>query len=262
MRIKYLLVILALCLNFICLYSVSSAPPVTQVQQLTEGYVIEGTPVDILVIGQDYRYNFFVYNISNGVFPKQEVSCLFYMANSTGDTVVYSPPTKVNGYWSILISGKNFSQVGYYPFGINCNSSTLGGSFMSYFHITTTGEELTEGDSNIAKSAIFFLLIMGISLISLGYVFLRKGIWMKWTGIFFMVVGFIMIYYDLVMINMYMEGITINSGSIEGVFVLLTRFIKIIPYIIALVSAFAIAKLLRGAYKNRNSSDGWDNGKY
>jgi len=150
---------------------VQSAPPVTQVQQFTEGYIIEGTPQELLKQNQDFTYNFFLYNISNGVAPPSTISCIFYMANSSGSVVLNKDVAEVGGYRSITIKGGNFSNVGHYPFGVKCNSSTLGGATVGYFEVTPNGLELTEGR---AIADIGLLIILLVFLIGCVVIFMES----------------------------------------------------------------------------------------
>ena len=64
------------------------------------------------------------------------------------------------------------------------------------------------------------------------------------------------------MINIYSETIILTTSASLGVFKIFIRFIRLMPYIIALISSFAIIKFLREVINNKKSKDGWDNNNY
>ena len=125
----------------LCSYFASAAPPVTTVQQITEGFQIIDSPQLILKLNQDYQYNFFVSNISNGALQTNiSASCIFYLANSSGKIILYSKvPYVPEGYWGLDIAGANFSSIGYYAYGTRCNSTTLAGSTTGLLYVTQIG---------------------------------------------------------------------------------------------------------------------------
>lgn len=154
---------------FICIFLVSfisAPPPVTQVQSFSTGYIIEGNPTEFIKQNTDYTFNFFVYNISNGVQARQQISCNFYLANSQGKLIFSGVPTYTN-YYSINIKGGNFSTTGHYPYGVNCNSSNLGGAEVGYFTVTENGLPAPEGIIVIVF-ILAFILIFGYVLITFG----------------------------------------------------------------------------------------------
>jgi hypothetical protein len=166
---KLLYIIIGVLL-FAIIPFVSSAPPVTTIQQFTEGYIIEGTPQETLKQNNDFTFNFFLYNISNGVTPASTTSCIFYLSNSSGNILFSSTVQDVGGYRSILIKGNNFSKVGHYPYGVKCNSSKLGGALVSYFEVTPNGLELTTGRALVD---IGLLIVFVIFLTGIVYIFLE-----------------------------------------------------------------------------------------
>jgi len=151
---------------------VSAIPPITQVQQFTEGYTIKGTPQDLLKQGYPFQYNFFVYNISTGkLITNSSIECFFYLTNSTGDVIIFSNATyfEDNGHWGIDIGGNNFTNVGHYPFGVKCNSTIYGGAIIGYFEVTPNGEEATIGKA-VFYIGLLFVLLFFLALCILSFV--------------------------------------------------------------------------------------------
>jgi hypothetical protein len=240
-----------------------SQPPVTTVQYFPDGYTTIGSQQEYLKQGQDYQYNFFVENASNGALITNEtINCTFYMADSTGEVKVFSDvPYFPDGHWGIDIDGANFSDVGIYCYGVRC-SDGFGGHVIGCWEVTPSGMILSDSDSNIANSSIYFLLALGLALMLIGVMFLDRSFWERWIGVFLMIFGFVLIYYDLSMVNFYINNMILNSSTTERVFILFTRTIKIIPYVIALIIGFAIVKLVRVVIGKKDKGDGWDNNKY
>ena len=143
--------------SFLLLFSlVSAVPPVTSVQQYTEGYVIEDAPIEFLKQNEAYTYNFFLYNISNGKrIYDDTVTCTFYMAESNGEVITISSVPSVDGYYSLPIAGGNFSNLGKHPYGTFCNSSTLGGPKVGVFEVVedncVTGGTALTNENNKRK---------------------------------------------------------------------------------------------------------------
>ena len=140
---------------------INAAPPVTQVQQFSEGYVIEPSPLQVVKQNTPYQMNFFIYNVSTGrEISNTSTSCLFYLANSSGIVKTFSKVDYFNdGHWGILLDSKNFSTLGFHPYGIKCNSSMLGGAYVNYFQVTTTGQLLE------LKTVILVICLLIISII-------------------------------------------------------------------------------------------------
>jgi hypothetical protein len=134
-KLLFILVFLLL-INF-----VSSAPPITTVQQISDGYFIEDTPQNILKQNQDFMYNFFILNLTNGALKTNDsVSCIFYISNSSGNVILFtSVQYNPNGYWGINIDKGNFTNTGIYSYGTRCNSSSLAGVSIGSWEVTTNG---------------------------------------------------------------------------------------------------------------------------
>jgi hypothetical protein len=143
-----------------------------------------------------------------------------------------------------------------------CDENGVKTNWAYDFPVTKTETPLTEAETNISTNTIYFLLVLGALFIAVGLFLLGKGFWINWLGIFFMAIGFIFLYYDLVLVNLYINTINITGQATEGIFLIFARFIKLLPYITALIVGFAIVKMLRGATSKKKSEDGWDNNKY
>lgn len=139
-------------------------PPVTITQQFTEGYIIEATTQEYVKQNTAHIFNFFVYNISNGVqITNTSSSCVFYMANTTGGVLI-NAPAKYIGYWNVNIAGSNFSEIGIKPYGVKCNDTNLGGAVVSDFIVTPSGKNPSQSNNSIplviAIGIVIIVLVM------------------------------------------------------------------------------------------------------
>lgn len=147
---------------------VSSAPPQTQVQEFPEGYEIVESQHQYLKTNEDYVYNFFLYNKSDGItIDDTNTYCTFYLANETGD-VLFSNNASYTSYWSIEILGGNFSTAQTYSYRVSCQGDS-GGSLSGIFVVTESGVEITEGRSILLIGLLTILVLM--SFLSLYGVF-------------------------------------------------------------------------------------------
>lgn len=156
--------ILVMFLLVFSLVLVSSAPPVTTVQEFPEGYVIVESPHTYLKLNQDYQYNFFVYNKSHGILlDNASMTCNFFLADSSGE-VIFSDevPYFSDGHWGIDILGGNFSNIGEYPYGVGCQDGR-GGALAGMFEVTYTGKDLSTPQAILYG---FFLTLLVLTFLS------------------------------------------------------------------------------------------------
>jgi hypothetical protein len=178
-------------------------------------------------------------SVINGVTVMPEISNDYYVYNLTNSQTLGT--YIVNGY---------------------CDENGVKTNWAYDFPVTKTETPLTQAETNISTNTIYFLLFLGALFIIVGLLLLGKSFWVTWLGIFFMAIGFIFLYYDLVLVNLYINTINITGQATEGIFLIFARFIKILPYVTALIVGFAIVKMLRGATSKKKSEDGWDDNKY
>lgn len=159
MKTRLNLIVLLLVLS---LGIVSAAPPVTTVQQFTEGYLIEEIGHQYLTLGESYQYNFYVFNQSDGILMNDTlITCNFHLFNDSGielfsgDTIYDS-----DGHWGVYILGGNFSSIGSYPYSVNCQDD-LGGALAGIFEVNPTGSEIDISNAilYITMLAILFILL-------------------------------------------------------------------------------------------------------
>lgn len=133
------------------------------------------------------------------------------------------------------------------------------------YKITPTGKSV-ENIGQLSTGILYFYVLLSALFLGLGYLFLNnKSIWVSYSGLFMMLIGFAFVYYDLHLSNLYATTIAYNSGAqtvTTGAFVMITKFLKLAPYLVAGIIAFSSVSLLRKAIKTNKSSDGWDNNKY
>lgn len=183
-------------------------------------------------------------NLTQITYPNGTIENMNNEMTKEGNTFNYSyTPTELGEYYFITCSNPN---------GIaNCDKDS--------FEVTKKGIDLNESETKYNLSGIFFLAIFGIVFISLGLYFMNSySLWTRWLGFFGLCIGLVVFYYDLSLVTMYMEATALSGSSVNGVFIMIARFIKLLPYITSLVVVFSIIKIFRNAVKRKKNHDGWD----
>lgn len=151
------------------------------------------------------------------------------------------------------------SELGEYYFTTCSNPNGVDVCEMDSFIVNPKGISFNPEEVKFNVSSIYFLAIFGFIFILLGFLFLEKdSLWVRWSGVFMLIIGLIVFYYDLSLVTMYLEYTSVSGSSVTGVFVLFARIIKLLPYITILIIIFAFVKFYRKAIKTKKSSDGWD----
>ena len=152
-------------LFFLFLFNlIYAVPPVTTTQQLTSGYFILDTPQITIKQYQDYQYNFFIYNITNGILiTNSSTNCFFYLANNKGNVIFSKNATyNLDGHWQVNIAKENFTELGQYAYGVKCQDTNLGGAISGYFEVNPSGNY---GSENILFILFIILLFYAVSFI-------------------------------------------------------------------------------------------------
>lgn len=165
---RTILICLALSLIISLVYA---APPVSTVQQFSEGYYIEIPQITIFEQGHSYEFEVHVFNISNGVAKTSGIGCYFHLYNKTGKHMLelYDETPSHQFDYSFEVSGGNFTTFGELHYIVQCNGSKLGGFTGQQILITPNGEELTEAQGILLFSAILVILFSSIILFLVSY---------------------------------------------------------------------------------------------
>jgi hypothetical protein len=160
-----LLTILSIAL-FLCANYVSAVPPITTTQTFAEGYAIQLPQDNVLKQGEEYIFDFHIFNISNGYPITKGISCDFSLYGLNGRHLAVqtnSIPDVIDGCYSFNISKGNFSELKSLYYFIKCNSSIKGGFGESILRVTRTGEEI-QSDLIVVLFIIAFVVIIGFSI--------------------------------------------------------------------------------------------------
>lgn len=192
--------------------------------------------------------------------------CNLTTANTPyGNLILNQEATKDGQTFNVTIESSNINSLGDYCFNIVCTDGVNfeGGSFCR--EVTATGKRV-DGIGQISVGLIYFFLALGFGFIIFGWALLNnRSVFISYGGLFLIIIGGAFLVYDIHLANLYATTIAVNSGASNvttGIFLLVLRFIKLSPYIIAGVIAFASIRLLKEAINKRKSSDGWDNDRY
>lgn len=153
----------------------SAVPPVTTVDEFPDGYLITEQQQGTLIYNQDFTYNFFLYNSSNGVqIDDTSTVCTFLLSNISGNILFIENATYNDfylGYWEVTLAGGNFSYIGEYPYGVHCENGNLGGALSGTFYAGYSGRILDEGEAILyiplfmVMFFLFFATVYGIGML-------------------------------------------------------------------------------------------------
>jgi len=178
-RLNFFLMFLLCFIFLVNVNFISGAPPVTKVQQFTEGYEMKYPLIDTLKQSQDYEFYFHVFNISSGLPVSTGIACNFHLYDYTGkhiwnQTLIKATTFNVSNEWGAEIKGTNFSNIGLYSYITQCNSTSYGGFNSVAFEVTPTGISFDTAKSifyiALLSLLIFFFLldIFGIARLPTG----------------------------------------------------------------------------------------------
>jgi len=155
-------------LLFLVLFSLTfiSAVPPFQEGVFPDGYTIKYPSQKILKQNQDYKFQFHVFNSSNGIPINDSVTCHFHLYNSSGSHLVISQTSTIEHLfdYEFLINGGNFSTIGKMSYIIQCENDgiTEGGFDSIGIEITSTGFEATMQQAVMYGIILFILLTLFI----------------------------------------------------------------------------------------------------
>lgn len=207
MKNKHLLLILGLFI-----FSFAFVSPT----QFPTGYTIVGQENDKIKQNEDLLYSVFVYDSDTGVLEDNStVSCRFFLADSQGYNLFAGNMTyEDGGGYTIEIGGGNFSEAGFYSYGVNCHNAK-GGTDAGIFEVTPSG---SSGEDNIAFYII--IIVLGYSLSLLGF-FNRNSTITILGGIILIFVGLFMIQNGVIIfrnnLTLAISYITLIWGSLSAV---------------------------------------------
>ena len=158
--------LLPFILFIILLSSFAYAAPPFQAGAGNDGFDIRAPTAEFIVQGQDGDLHVHVWNKSNG-FPilNTDAQCLVHIYNSSGSHILARNMTADPVYevdWELEIGGGNFTNLGDYPFIIQCNNSNIGGFISSKVIVAPDGEDNTIKDTTAGLSFIIYLRLSSI----------------------------------------------------------------------------------------------------
>ena len=155
--------------------NISAAPPVSTVQQFSEGYVLKYPSDSIVEQNKSYEFEFHIFNISNGLPVTTGVTCWFHLYNATGKHQLEMTDSVPSHNWdySFNIKAENFTTVGEYYYITQCNGTDFGGYVEQSFTVTPRGLE-----SDVGFYIILLLLTYGIGFVG----FFGKNQWVSIIG--------------------------------------------------------------------------------
>lgn len=244
-KLVYSFIVLLLMINFV------SSAPVKFMTSNTQGCEITPVIRETLKTGQNFDFNFHVFNISNG-YPLTNASliCVFHLYNQTGDhlfssTLKNDPSSEhnVSNEWAERLSGVYINTTGNYAYIVQCNGTIgIGGcADKGSFYVSSTSQSPPTDNIIIFFSIIFILSIVLVGfftlytfghLLALDFDIIDLSI--DW-GIYF---GIVAVYF--------LEGFYLGNDQIGNWLLILIKiggFILILVPIIAFILSITIGTL-------------------
>ena len=239
---------------------VQSAPPF--VSSAPSGCIIAPVVRETLKAGQDFDFNFHVFNVSNGVpLSNSTLSCYFHFYNQTGDhvfsTILRNDPFskhQVINEWTEMMNGGNISSVGTYAYLVQCNgtAANLGCADKGMFEVNKSGfaPSTTSWSVVFGLCAIMFLLLLSANLWNE-----RQWI-MKSSFLFLSMLMGLVVSQTLIKIGESDNAINLSSGLFISTNTLLITMIWLIISFLFIYMLVNIVRAVRDAKKqNINKSD-------
>lgn len=171
MKRYFILLVILISLSLI-----NSAPPVTQVQQFSEGYVLK-VPEDF-IIKQNTNYSFMihVFNISNGLPRTSSISCYLHLYDNTGEhiAIIMTNTSEHLFDYEFFIDKYNFTKTGDYYYNVQCNSSSLGGFMASNILVTPSGNDrINTGESIVLTTSLIPMILLLLIFVYISTFFVK-----------------------------------------------------------------------------------------
>lgn len=160
-----------------CIEFINAAPPTTVVYgDFNTGYILKFPNDNVLKVGEDFEFEFHVYNKTSGFPVTENIGCYFHLYNYTGkhQLEMYDAIPSHHFDYSFDVPGENF-QVGDYSYVAQCNNTDQGGFVEVPFIVTTTGRVISSSNTILPIIFIFLSILCFI----LGFSFNEQKWMMK-----------------------------------------------------------------------------------
>lgn len=160
---KQYFIFLPLFFSFILFLSFTSAAAVQINQNVDQGITIDYPKYESIRQLESFNLSVHTINNSDGKIINSP-NCTLQIQKSNGQIALDDVPlNKIGNHHNYFITLENFSEMGQYAFFINCEDINIGGFASGIFTITANGEPYQNFPIQ------FQIIILGISLLVLGY---------------------------------------------------------------------------------------------
>ncbi len=220
-KILHRIILLSLFLFILSFNFISSAQ--IQTIQTEIGLDVEYPQIFYVEQGENTIFRTAPINTSNGVeLGNPDASCNFRLVDSKGIILVSQNMLNDSSSFYTNVSGGNFSDLGFYSYGIYCNTSETGGFSSVSFEVTPSGKG---GSANIVF--FIFVIVLLYTLTFVGFfgrnipITILGGMALLFLGVYMIRYG-IIIYRDN--LTNYISYITIGVGGITSFWAILEQF--------------------------------------
>jgi len=233
-------IILLFMLLLIIPITLAAQPITTQIFTGDEGFEIKYPLFPSIKQGENFEFEFHVYNKSNGLPIIEGISCDFHLYNGSDDTHLIdnlqsTATTHIYDY-DFDVNGGNFTEIGTYSYIIGCNDSKIGGFASVQFEVTPGGRLIVS--QNYYIPMILFILGMATLLVWLSYLLRKEHIILSIIFLFGVLIlfligaGFTLNVSKITMLGEYEVSIIIMS-AMENLY-----YFTVILFIIVMIYTF------------------------
>jgi len=201
------------------LFPLVSAVPPFQTGASTTGFEIRTGIADTMKLNQNYDFHVHVFNISNGVPIRTGTTCYLHIYNSTGHHSFegYDSVASHDFDYGFFVDSGNFTEVGYHPYIVQCNSTNQGGWVAGRFLITTTG--------NQSGNTLPLFLLLGAFIILAVALSTKNEFFGYFSGLVFAMAGVYMMIYGLgEQWNIYTQTISYISLGLGLILIIVSAY--------------------------------------
>lgn len=243
-----------LLLASILSYDAEAAPPAQVFNDVTGGGLeLKISNLPAVKVGEPYNLKIHIYNGSDGYPVYSAASCYLHLYNQSLNHVAESIATAPEHTfdYELAVSATNFSKEGYYPYVVQCNTSSQGGFLAGYIEATFNGNPKSENPTLLFAFILLPLIFGGLLLygaMQMGdeHTAIKLTTWLLIPVFFFTSFHFTMLsvaaYYPISAFSDIIGSTTYWIGIVSGV--LLTYFIIYFIYIMIKSAAEAKANKL------------------
>lgn len=224
---------------FLLILPIAFSQPPFQEGSGTDGLHLRISELPAVKVNQAYTLKIHVFNETSGYPITQRASCYLHLYNNSLSHIAEISTNTVDHTfdYELAVSANNFTQEGFYPYIVQCNTSKNGGFIASYIEATVNGYPRNENPTLLIAILLLPMIFIGLLLygslnMSEEHTPIKITIWLLIPIFFFLSMHFSLLmlvqYYPIAMLQNLVGSSIYWIGILFGVF--LTYFIIYLIY--------------------------------